>query len=175
MTTPTMIHVADLPALFAERGIKIGYRLTVAAPKGAVDAHVKHLLARHKPTLVEALARADAFGNPAVGYADILAWDRQGFDWATGKQRRQPGDDGDAHEVDAEASDLERADALMKSIGATRISADELSRRFVGFDPPKIDPPAEPTTPGPGPSRKPPAEPTPMLDFGEPKTRKGTM
>lgn len=95
MTTPTEIHVADLPALLAERGIKIGYRLTVAAPKGAVDANIKNLLARHKPTLVGALARADSFGNPAIDYAHVLTLDRQGFDWATGEQHRQPGDDDD--------------------------------------------------------------------------------
>lgn len=171
MTTPAMIHVADLPALLAERGIKIGYRLTIAAPKGSIDAEMKHLLTRHKPTLVEALARADAFGNPAIGYGDILTWDRQGFDWATGEQHRQPGDDGDDHEADAGPSEPERIDAMMKMIGAIRVGVDELARRFVGFDPPKIDPPAEPTTPGP--RRKPPAEPTPPLDFGEPSTGKG--
>lgn len=93
MNTSQDLHVADLPAILAERGVEIGYRLTVAAPKGAVDDDLRRLLKKHRPTLAEALARAEAYNNPKITYAHVLTWDGQGFDWADGVQKLDLDDD----------------------------------------------------------------------------------
>jgi len=167
------IHLADLPALLAERGVAIGYRLTVSAPKGAVDAELKRLLRKHRPALVEALARADVFANPDIGYADILTWDRQLFDWETGEQHRQPGDDdiGD----DGEPISVERADALLGAgRGFSRVDADDFDSKIADIDPAEPVAPAEPK-PTPATTktkRKPIAEPT-LFDRAETEQGKG--
>jgi hypothetical protein len=80
------MHPADLPALLASRGIRLGYRLTLDAPKGAVDPELRCQLEQFKPVLVEALARAELAGIGADRFADLLTLDRQGFDWAAGQQ-----------------------------------------------------------------------------------------
>jgi len=172
MTPATAIHLADLPALLAERGIEIGYRMTVAAPKGAVDANLKRLLQKHKAALVEALARAEAFGNPEIDYSRVLTWDRQLFDWATGEQHRQPGDDGD--DGDDKPISIDRADALLGVNGFSRADADDLESKFAEIDPPEPNAPAKPkpTATTPRTKRKPTAGPT-LFDAGETEQGKG--
>lgn len=167
--TPADIHLADLPALLAERGIEIGYRMTVAAPKGAVDASLKRLLQKHKAALVEALARAEAYGNPEIDYSRVLTWDRQLFDWATGEQHRQPGDDGDDKPIS-----IDRADALLGVNGFSRADADDLESKFAEIDPPEPNAPAEPkpTATTPRTKRKTTAGPT-LFDGAEPEQGKG--
>ena len=80
------MHPADLPALLADRGIPLGYRLTIDAPKGEVDAELRCQLERFNPVLVQALARAELVGIGADRFADLLTLDRQGFDWAAGQE-----------------------------------------------------------------------------------------
>lgn len=80
------MHIADLPEALAERGIKLGYRLTIDAPTGAVDEELRELLKRHKPALVEALARCDAAGFDLSRFGELAYLDADGFNWASGKQ-----------------------------------------------------------------------------------------
>lgn len=95
MSTPQDPHIADLPALLAGRGVVIGYRLTIAAPKEALDDDLRRLLKKYRPVLVEALARAETLGNPAVTFAHVLTCDRDGFDWSGGEQKLEFSTDAD--------------------------------------------------------------------------------
>jgi hypothetical protein len=84
------MHPADLPDLLADRGVRLGYRLTLDAPKGAVDATLRRHLERFKPLLAEALARADRLGLGPERFADVLPLDADGFDWGAGEATGVP-------------------------------------------------------------------------------------
>jgi hypothetical protein len=84
------VHPADLLDALAGRGIVLGYRLTLDGPTGAVDAELRNELARLKPLLAEALARAERLGLGADRTADVLTRDAGGFDWSTGEGKGVP-------------------------------------------------------------------------------------
>lgn len=92
MSVPANLHIADLPAILVKRGVELGVRLTVAAPEGAVDDELRKLLTKHRRLLLQALIRAESFGRD---YAEVLTWDDDGFDWATGEQAAPLDDDRD--------------------------------------------------------------------------------
>lgn len=148
--TPSDDAMEQLAAL----GIRLGYRLTVAAPKGAVDDNIRHLLARNKAAFVASLALDDLRANPPADAANFPSLDADGFDWRQGEQ-----------------TELARLDAAMAVRGFERVDADAFDRRCVAFDPPKFDAPGE-TEVTTRPKRNSPAKGTGTPLFptdGEPK------
>ena len=84
------MHPADLLDLLADRDIRLGYRLTLDSPTGAVDAELRCHLERFKPLLAEALARADQLGLGPERFTEVFMLDADGFDWSTGEAKEVP-------------------------------------------------------------------------------------
>jgi hypothetical protein len=82
---PTAIHPADLADAVPD-GIRLDVRLVVADPDNTVGPDLRAALTRHKPILVEAVGRAIQLGLGPDGWRRVLTLDRQGFDWAHGRQ-----------------------------------------------------------------------------------------